>query len=88
MASATVQSLSVAWLLLPYGALIARACLYLNERAQVGFIESVAWRFYLGEVASCFVMWPSYECRSPRGAMSVAKGPADLDECFPLLADE
>ncbi|CAE7030189.1 KIN14Q [Symbiodinium sp. CCMP2592] len=29
---ATVQSLSVAWLLLPFGALPARACLYLNER--------------------------------------------------------
>ena len=31
---ATVQSLSVAWLLLPFGALPARACLYLNERSH------------------------------------------------------
>ncbi|CAJ1400104.1 unnamed protein product [Effrenium voratum] len=37
VASATVQSLSVAWLLLPYGALIARACLYLNERIIFAF---------------------------------------------------
>ncbi|CAE7584071.1 KIN14Q, partial [Symbiodinium sp. CCMP2456] len=29
---ATVHNLSIAWLLLPFGALPARACLYLNER--------------------------------------------------------
>lgn len=32
VATATANSLSVSWLLLPYGGLPARACLYLNER--------------------------------------------------------
>ena len=35
IASATSNSLSVSWLLLPYGGLPARASLYLNERASV-----------------------------------------------------
>lgn len=35
IASATSNSLSVSWLLLPYGGLPARASLYLNERTSV-----------------------------------------------------
>lgn len=31
MARATVHGLSISWLLLPYGGLVARSCLYLNE---------------------------------------------------------
>ena len=37
VASATVNSLSISWLLLPYGALPARASLYLNECHSAAF---------------------------------------------------